>query len=158
MIKDEEQQCVNAFVSAVKHVLTTMAFVQPANGDFYLKHENITTGDVTGIIGMTGDRKITLMLSFSEACILKIVSSMFGEEITELNDEIRDAVGELTNMISGDARRRLGEENSLKLDGGIPVVIVARNHKIESITTTPLVSIPFTVENETLAVDLAFDK
>lgn len=30
---------------------------------------------------------------------------MLGEEIKELNEEIKDAVGEITNMISGQARR-----------------------------------------------------
>jgi len=32
---------------------------------------------------------------------------MFGEEMKEINNEIADAVGELTNMISGQARKEL---------------------------------------------------
>jgi len=32
---------------------------------------------------------------------------MFAETITELNDEVKDAVGELSNMISGQARQKL---------------------------------------------------
>jgi chemotaxis protein CheX len=46
-------------------------------------------------------------VSFTEASILPIVSNMFGEEIKEMNEEIKDAVGEITNMISGQASKRL---------------------------------------------------
>jgi CheY-specific phosphatase CheX len=39
------------------------------------------------------------------AAILQVVANMFGEACKERNDAIRGAVGEITNMICGDARR-----------------------------------------------------
>jgi len=59
------------------------------------------------VIGLTGEVNGTISCSFTEKSILAIVSNMFGEEMKELNEEIRDAVGEITNMISGQARREL---------------------------------------------------
>ena len=54
-------------------------------------------GDISGIIELTGSAKGSLALSFSEACTLRIVSNMLIEEITTLNNDIHDAIGEITN-------------------------------------------------------------
>ena len=82
-----------------------MAMVDPKPGKPYVKKDNQARGDVSGIIGMTGSARGSLALSFSTKCILKIVSNMLGENHTEINGDVRDAVGEITNMISGVARK-----------------------------------------------------
>lgn len=66
-------------------------------------------------MGLTGETRGTISVSFTETSILAIVSNMLGEEIKEMNEEIKDAVGEITNMISGQARKKLDEQGmSLK--------------------------------------------
>ena len=67
---------------------------------------------------------------------------MFGEEITEMNSEIADAVGEITNMISGQARQEL-EENGRSFHAAIPSVITGKGHEIKTNTKGPKVAIPF---------------
>ena len=47
------------------------------------------------------------------------VTNMLGEEIEEMNEEIKDAVGEITNMISGQARKKL-DEQGMSLKAAIP--------------------------------------
>lgn len=54
----------------------------------------------------------------------------------------KDAVGELTNMISGQARKEL-EEKGKKLGAAIPLVITGKNHKLETMTEGPQIAIPF---------------
>ena len=98
---------LNPFIEATLHVLKTVASTQVQAGKPYLRKEKTATGDVSGIIGLTGEAKGTISVSFSEGSILSIVSKMFGEEVKELNDEIMDAVGEISNMISGQARQKL---------------------------------------------------
>ena len=95
---------INPFINATINVLETMAFVTVSAGKPYLKKDNVAVGDVTGILGLTGVANGTISVTFEEKCILNVVSNMFGETMTELNHEIADAVGELTNMISGQAR------------------------------------------------------
>jgi chemotaxis protein CheX len=64
----------------------------------------------------------TLSISFSEKSILAIVSNMLGEKIPQMNDDIKDAVGEITNMISGQARQRLAAIG-ISLQGALPAAI-----------------------------------
>lgn len=78
---------------------------------------------------------------------------MFGEEITEVNHEVEDAVGEITNMISGDARRVL-EEKGVVLKSAIPTVISGPGHQVSHITTGPCVAIPFSTEGGDFTLEI----
>ena len=135
---------INAFIKSVIHVLKTMAFTDAKVGKPYLKTDNIASGDVSGIIGMTGEREGSMSISFTETSICAVVSNMFGEQFDKINDEIEDAVGELTNMICGDARREL-EEKGFVIKGAIPSVITGHNHSIKHISHDPSVAVPFTI-------------
>jgi chemotaxis protein CheX len=51
----------------------------------------------------------SVALGFERGCVLQIVSSMLGEDIRDLGQDIQDAVGEITNMVSGQAAQKLGD-------------------------------------------------
>ena len=85
-------------------MLSTMAILSPKPGKLQIKDTDVAVGDITGIISLTGYSEGSLTVSFSELFALKIVGNMIGEQYTEMNEEVADAVGELTNMILGDAR------------------------------------------------------
>ena len=100
---------VNPFINATVTVLSTMASAEAIPGKPYLKKDTIARGYVTGIMGITGEANGTISVTFDKGSILCIVSKMLRENIEEMNAQVADAVGELTNMISGQARRKLEE-------------------------------------------------
>ena len=141
---------INSFLNAAVTVLQTMAFTEPKVGKPFLKGKTpLSQSDVTGIVGLTGVINGSLAVSFSDAAILQVVSNMFGEAIKEINDEVRDAVGEISNMISGDARRILAEKG-YQFQGAIPTVIEGKNHKICHTFPGPVLVIPFTIGTDGL--------
>ena len=148
---------INPFINATSNILETMAFVKSEAGKPYLKNDTTAQGDVSGIVGFTGEANGTVAVTFDELCILKIVSNMLGEEMQEINDEISDAVGELTNMISGQARKELAEIDKV-FQGTIPAVITGKNHKIETKTTSPKVAIPFTTDFGSFTIEVCLEK
>jgi chemotaxis protein CheX len=144
---------INAFVEGTVNVLKTMAFIDPKPGAPYMKKDSVASGDVSGIIGLTGAARGSLALSFSEGCILKIVSNMLGEEMTVLNHEISDAVGEITNMVSGSARKIL-ESGGTTVIAAIPTVVAGKNHSILHVLGEPSIIIPFTTDAGPFVVDI----
>jgi chemotaxis protein CheX len=144
---------INPFLDGTVTVLTTMAFVTPRAGKPYLKKDNVAAGDISGIIGLTGAARGSLALSFSKNCILKIVSNMLGEEITEINGDIKDAVGELTNMVSGVARKKL-EAEGINVTAAIPTVVSGLNHSIIHVLNGPSIIIPFETDEGPFVVDV----
>ncbi len=147
---------INPFINATLNVLQTMAFIKCQAGKPYLKEDSVAKGDVSGVIGFTGESNGTVSVTFDELCILKVVSNMFGEEMKELNDEVSDAVGEITNMISGQARQELEKMGRL-FHGAIPSVITGKNHKIESTAKGPKIAIPFTTDAGTFTIIVCID-
>jgi chemotaxis protein CheX len=148
-------ELINPFLQATIHVLKTMAHVEPIVGKPYIKNGTAATGDVSGIVGIIGDAEGSLCLTFTKESILLIVGRMFGEELKEINEEVKDAVGELTNMISGDSRRRL-EEMGYHFQGAVPSVISGIGHEIKHITKGPILAIPFSTAGGPFTVEFCF--
>ena len=152
-----DARIVNPFLEAAINVLKTMAAVEPVPGKAFLKRDRLARGDVTGIIGVTGDAQGSMSISFTEPCIKAVVENLFGMPVSGVNDDVRDAVGELTNMICGDARRRLAEEN-IRLQAGTPTIVSGKGHTIKHIITGPCIAVPFETPHGSFVVEVAFNK
>jgi len=80
--------------------------------------------------------------------------SMFGEEQKEINEEVKDAVGELTNMIpviQGDVLKR-----SATIFLGRFIVISGQGHEVKHITKGPILSLPFNTQAGNFTVEVCF--
>jgi chemotaxis protein CheX len=149
-------QLVNPFIDATIHVLSSLAFTEAHVGRPYLKKDTVAQGDVSGVVGLSGEVNGTISVTFSRTCILTIVSKMFGEEVPEINDEVKDAVGEILNIVSGNGRQKLqGLGKTLK--GGIPTVITGKNHVITHMTSKPIIAIPFNTDHGDFTFEVCFD-
>ena len=144
---------INPFLNGTMEVLRKMAFVEPIPGKPYVKADEVSEGDVSGIIGITGDAIGSLAISFSEAGICHVVNSMLGEHYREINKDIFDAVGEVTNMISGVARTYL-EKDGLVVYAAIPTVVYGKKHYIRHILSSPSIVIPFSTQGGDFFVDV----
>jgi len=147
---------VNPFIEATLHVLSSIAFTKATAGKPYLKKDAIAKGDISGVVGLSGEARGTLSVSFSKTSILSIVSKMFGEPIEDINDEVRDAVGEILNIVSGLARQKL-ETKGRVLKGAIPTVITGENHSITHIPKQPIIAIPFATENGHFTIEVCLE-
>lgn len=152
-----DADCVNKFVEATLHILETTAATTVKAKKPYLKREGTAAGAVTGLINIEGDFKGSVAVSFSEKLILHVVSTLFGEEITELNDEIKDAVGEITNMISGQATTKLTEMGKT-LKATLSSVLMEDGHVIPHIENRPVIAMPYVAENGEILLELCFDE
>ena len=149
---------LNPFLQATINVLSTMARMSPEPGKPTVKEDDMAVGDITGIIGLTGAQNGSLAVSFSESCALKIVENMVGEKYSELNQEVADAVGELTNMISGDARAQL-QKLGFNFSAAIPTIVRGKDHSIRHIPQggTTLM-IPFTTDDGDFYIEASFSE
>ncbi|MFO7568208.1 MAG: chemotaxis protein CheX [Smithellaceae bacterium] len=144
---------INPFIFGTMEVMEKMAFVKPSAGKPFAKTDDTAHGDVSGIIGMTGDATGSLAMSFSEACIIGLVSKMLGEAHTEMNKSVLDAVGELTNMISGSARKMM-EKDDLRVIAAIPTIVFGKAHTVRHVIKGPSIVIPFQTEVGEFVIDV----
>ena len=69
-----------------------------------------TTEDLTAIIGVSGRLEGNVLYGFTEESALRVVSTMIGEEQEDFrNDLALSALGEIANMITGNAATQLAQ-------------------------------------------------
>ena len=145
---------VNPFIEGTLHILSTTAFVKVKPDEPQIKKNERASGDITGVLKIDGDVSGTAAISFSEASILGIVSVMFGEDMVEINGEIVDAVGELSNMIAGHVTTKLtesGKQVKVKL---AHVITGAEKAIPHDLNVGPVLSLPFRTTQGKLVVEV----
>ncbi|UCD30885.1 MAG: chemotaxis protein CheX, partial [Desulfobacterales bacterium] len=55
---------INPFINATLNILETMAFVKSEAGKPYLKKDSVVQGDVSDIVGITGETNGTVAVTF----------------------------------------------------------------------------------------------
>lgn len=155
-MKTTDAEVAKPFVDAAKHVLTMMAQLEPKPGKPYVKKVKEADGDVSAVVGLTGDRNGSISISFSKKCAIAIVKNMLGDDIIDIIQDAKDAVGEITNMISGQARAGLSQLG-LNLSASTPTVIFGDNHTITHITSGTVVAIPFTTAQGNFTLEFCFE-
>lgn len=149
---------IQPFINATRKVLSTMANLDSKPQKPYLKPESDykALGDISSVIELTGECRGSIGLSFETNCILKIASGMLGESYEELDDEVADMVGELVNMISGDARRQL-VKLGFSFTAGIPKLSRGSEHTIDHAVDERIIVIPFKTEAGAFYIETCFD-
>lgn len=148
---------VNPFINATLSILEELTSNNYTAGKPYLKEDDLAKGDISGIIGLTGEAHGTVSITFDKNIILEIVSAMFDEKIEEINEEVIDAAGELNNMITGRAINEL-TENGINLDLSVPSIIHGPNHTIKHFTDGPKIAVPFITNGGKFTIEISLDK
>lgn len=149
-----EAALITPFVDATLDVLKTMSATEAHPGSPDSKADFKTPGQVSGIIAMAGDQLSgNLVLSFEGGTIVKIVNKMLMESYDTLCEDVVDAVGEITNMIAGGAKKRLADIG-YTFAMATPVVIVGSDMEMKQLSPETIVSVPFETDAGKFWVEL----
>jgi chemotaxis protein CheX len=96
--------------------------------------------DITGIIQFSKALHGTAVLCLDNDVALTATEILIGNRPQEVNGEVFDLVGELTNMISGGAKQQLGV---VGIATGIPTVVPSEKLSIASAPSIPIEFLSF---------------
>lgn len=130
---------VNAFVGSILNVFKTMLDTEVKVGKPLLKQAELVTAEVSGIIGLSGEVQGSVILSFDRPVACAVASTFAGTELTPESADFTDAIGELANMVAGNAKKDFhGYEASISL----PSVIIGKGHRVSQSKVSPFLVIP----------------
>ena len=143
---------VNPFISATVDTLTQMANVACERTGLSVRTEAATKGFISGTMGLSGAAEGFVAITFTDSLARKLVCRMLQMQPGEEKEEdIRDTVGELMNIIAGAAKADLiNTAHSFQLS--LPTVIVGGPHSVGQIRGVPVIVIEFTAEGESFEV------
>ena len=118
---------INPFIEATVSTFQSMCSLAVAREKVFLKGNDQVNYGVSGIIGLAGEAQGAVVLSFPEDTARKVISKLVGEDFDSINAAVVDGVGELTNIVAGDAKNRLVQKG-YKFDLGLPRIVSGRSH------------------------------
>jgi chemotaxis protein CheX len=131
---------INPFLTSTITVFRTMLGCELERGKPYLADNVQPRHEISGVIGLSGKAIGTVVFSLEGPVALKVAEAMLGESQTELNGDVVDAIGEVTNMIAGSAKAQL---EHLSMSVSLPSVIMGRDHKVAFPGDIQPIAIPF---------------
>jgi len=148
---------INPFLTSLINVIATMATIDLIPGKPQLKNHDIAKGDVSGLIGMVGPKTCgSMSITFEQTLILEIMHKMLGEKPTSINEEVSDLVGEITNMVTGGAKKLLSDKG-YNFDMATPVVVSGKNHTISHKAHGTKIMMPFIHEFGNAFIEICFE-
>ncbi|MEW5924074.1 MAG: chemotaxis protein CheX [Candidatus Zixiibacteriota bacterium] len=109
--------------------------------------------EVIGVIGLSGTAQAVIAVRFSPEAARNAVGRMVGCTFESVDDSVTDGVGELINMIVGNAKVKL-ESHSLTM--GLPSVFLGSLCKVNTPPRVNWVDLPFTCELGSFNLAIAF--
>ncbi len=131
---------INPFIQATIDCFKTMITDQISSLPPSLKRQPFSCYSISGIIGLSGDAQGSISLGFSMPVAVKVVSDMLKTPINETNPDLPDAIGEIANIIAGNAKKELSKFN---LSISLPNVIIGKNHTLAGEGGAPTILVPF---------------
>jgi len=144
-------EVISAFREATFAVFQKMLDAAVACGEAQTTREVLANHCVTGIIGLTGGMAGDVIIRFDEEVAMEATGLLLGETPSEFDNNVVDAVGELTNMIAGGAKGMLEQYN---MSLALPTVIFGRGHRVGFRSGVQPVTLPFTTDWGGFCVDL----
>jgi chemotaxis protein CheX len=140
----EAEQIIIEIRKATDEVLRTMLGQEAAAGEAV--SEQAAPGPTDGVvtlIGMAGNWIGTGSISCDGATACRLSSLFLMTEYTSVNEDVLDAMAELTNMIIGNFKTAV-EEKLGAMGLSIPTVIFGRNFTTRSVSRNEWIRVPFT--------------
>jgi chemotaxis protein CheX len=118
---------INPFITSTLNAFDKMLSCKLTRVGLCVKNNLQPDFDVSGIIGLSGRAAGTVIVSLSREMALSAAAHLLGEPQLEINSDVLDIIGELTNLIAGGAKTQLSE---LRMSMSLPSVIIGKDHII----------------------------
>jgi len=148
---------ITTLVAATEEVFETMVFKtvssQPPVDGGVLRPRS----DVVGTVAFVGAHSGIVAFYSTTETAREIAGAMLGMPAAEINGELPDAIGEMTNMIAGSFRTRMASHGPAWVIS-VPTVMVGANLDIKYCSDVRRVLCPFTFESVEVYVELVLTR
>ncbi len=144
-------------IESAKEIFSTMIMMEIEVSKEESGDQLGLTDSISGIIGLAGMRKGVLAIHLPKEVAMAITGNFLGMEVTEVNEDVEDAVGELANMLGGNVKTILSEKGR-DIELSMPSTISGRHYDFQSTKEAERIAIPFDCEAGKFSVELQLEK
>jgi chemotaxis protein CheX len=139
------EQYIQPFIEVCKKVFKEFIGAELVLGrPYFADKDTVNEWDLSAVIGLTGEARGAVVISLKKELAVKLTDRLAGPGHRYQDDEVVDAIGEIINIIAGNAKQ--GLEAAFKLVISLPTIIKGKEHSIKwPSTQTRIICIPFTI-------------
>jgi chemotaxis protein CheX len=150
----DHNHLVRIIRDSTHEVFSTMLNIELEQADAYIDSSTQPSGDgIAAFVGLAGSWVGTGSVSCSAAFACQMSSQFLMAEYHAVNEDVLDAVAEVTNMIIGNVKTRL-EEDLGPMGLSIPTVIYGRNFTSRTVGSCAWTVVPFTAGRERMEIQV----
>lgn len=143
---------IRRFIEATQNVFGTMLQSTVGFGKPGPTSHVPSVGDVSGIIGFSGDVAGAAVIRMPMETAAKVVASFCGEAFGPDTEDFADAIGELANMICGNAKSNL---DTSCVNISCPQVVIGKDHRVQKPSDAVCITIPCTAPQGTFSIEIS---
>lgn len=111
---------------------------------------------ITAMVGLTGTFSGLVCLHAPIDLALAFTAGMLGMEVTELDDDVRDAIGEIANMTAGSFKQHLSDGGAdIKLS--TPSVISGKEYHVSTGNAADAFTLHFSAEGQSFLISATLE-
>lgn len=138
---------------ATQEIFSSMIMLDVTPGEPFKRKDDILTDSISGIIGLAGATKGLLAIHLPEKAALAVTTAFLGMDVEKIDEDVRDAVGELANMLGGSLKSVLDPSGS-DIQLSMPSAIHGDEYSVDCLAGAQTVTVPFHFEDHSFAVEL----
>jgi chemotaxis protein CheX len=140
---------------ATLEVFATMVFLDISPAKPMMGNDDGIDSSLTSMIGLAGDLKGVLAVHCPESAALAITGAMLGMECTEIDDDVKDAIGEIANMVAGGLKTALAADG-VNTELAIPTTVQGKSVRTSGQSGVQRFIIPFVIPAGEFGVELKY--
>jgi len=142
-------------VETTEEIFNTMIFMDISAEDPLVQDKQDLGCHLSSMIGLSGGFSAMLSIHCPEPIGLAIAGAMLGMDIEAVDADVKDALGEIANMVAGGLKERFAAED-IDLVLAIPTTVSGKSYTIASPKKSNRVIIPFSIEAGKFFIEIKY--
>ena len=142
-------------INSTEEIFNTMVFLPISAGHPMTEGEEVLNCHVSALVGISGDINSMLSIHCPGNVGRAITGEMLGMEVEDIDTDVKDTLGEISNMLAGGMKEAFAAED-VNLELSIPTTVAGKAYRVTSPTKSNRVIIPFDLEQGRFFVEIKY--
>ena len=140
-------------IDATQEIFSSMIMLEVTPGTPYQRQDEQLNNSISGIIGLAGGTQGMLAIHLPKVAALAVTEAFLGMEVPDIDDDVRDAIGELANMLGGSLKAVL-DPGGGEIQLSMPSAVHGEQYMVDCLADAESVTVPFSFAEQNFTVEL----
>ncbi|WP_291316101.1 chemotaxis protein CheX [Desulfuromonas sp.] len=129
-------------IAATEEIFSTMVDMEIESMPALDEHVTTFRESVSGMVGLAGSCRGLLAINVPNPVAKAVTGNFLGLEVEEIDEDVKDAIGELANMVAGGIKAALSDGGK-DIKMSIPSTVSGEEYSMEYSNDGEGVTVPF---------------